>query len=470
MTKGPTVKSIKLLVPLLLAMSLLTVPAAGQQLLDMTPEEMQLFIAQNPNATPEELVQMLNAQRDAQLDAQRLTSGAGYSGANPPVLLHETKTIDTRSSSLPPVSLKLAQGVITAVSFVNDDLDGWTIKNVIYDRNLFSVNGSGCGEERGGAGQDGGNILNIFPCQYWVNGANINVTLEGYSRPIVFSVSAGTAAGEEPRADSQLTMKISDRSDEQFVGPASRQLTVNPLDGRSGGVMQIFPAKDLITDVSFVDAKGVVWPIETVVFSPRFVSVGGSACVGDGQEGSQASEASGNVMYLSLCRNQRSNIAVKLQGAPAALALLLVPPTDESRATLSKPDSTITVIVGGRSPSAVEAPAPAAAAAVSGGAMPDSNADATGFRPDRYLTDFVNGTPPRGARPIIMTGAPNIEGYIYDGALYVRGAYTPVNPTADASAESAGGGMNVWRYDRPTTSLLVADSQTGLEFTITADF
>lgn len=459
-------KLVKLFAPLFIAASVFgAVPAASQQLLDMTQEEMQQFIAQNPGATPEELVQMLNAQRDAQLNAQRSQAGAGYSSAQPPVLLHETKTVDTSRSSQPPVPLRLGQGVITAVSFVNDDLDAWPVRNVIYDRNLFSVNGSGCGDE-GSSRAEGGNILNIFPCRYWVSGANINVTLEGYSRPIVFNVSAGSDPGEAPRVDSQITMKITDRTDEQFVGPASRRLAINPLDGRNGGVVQIYPAKDLITDVSFVDHSGNVWPIETVVFNPRLVSVGGSACVGEGQQGSQASEASGNVMYLSLCRNQRSNIAVKLQGAPAALALLLVPPTDESRATLSKPDSTITVAITGRSPNAPTQPATVA----SGGAMPDNNTDATGFRPDRYLTDFVNGTPPRGARPVIMTGAPNIEGYIYNGALYVRGSYTPVNPTADASAQSSSGTLNVWRYDRPTTSLLVADNQTGLEFSVTADF
>lgn len=440
-------------------------PAMSQRLLDMTPEEMQQFIAQNPTATPEELVQILNSRRDAQLNAQRSQAGAGYSNALPPILLHETKTIDTSRSSAPPVSLNLGQGVITAVSFVNNDLDAWPVRNVIYDRNLFSVNGSGCGDDNSSRAE-GGNILNIFPCQYWVQGANINVSLEGYSRPIVFTVTAGTAEGEQPRVDSQITMQISDRTDDQFIGPASRRLAIDPLDGRNGGVVQIFPAKDLITDVSFVDGSGNVWPIETVVFNPRLVSVGGSACVGEGQQGSQSTEASGNVMYLSLCRNQRSNIAVKLQGAPAALALLLIPPTDESRASLSKPDGTITVTIAGRSPNAPEVPA----AVATGGAMPENNTDETGFRPDRYLTDFVNGTPPRAARPVIMTGAPNIEGYIYNGALYVRGSYTPVNPTADASAQSSSGTLNVWRYNRPTTSLIVADNQTGIEFNITADF
>lgn len=458
-------KGFKYLASLALAALFLGVaPAKSQQLLDMSAEEMQQFIAQNPNATPEELVQILNDRRDAQLNAQRSQAGAGYSNTQPPVLLHETKTIDTSRASAPPVRLVLGQGVITAVSFVNDDLDAWPVRNVIYDRNLFSVNGSGCGDDNNSRAE-GGNILNIFPCRYWVQGANINVSLEGYSRPIVFTVTAGTAQGEQPRVDSQITMKITDRTDDQFIGPASRRLAINPLDGRNGGVVQIFPAKDLITDVSFVDGSGSIWPIETVVFNPRLVSVGGSACVGEGQQGSQASEASGNVMYLSLCRNQRSNIAVKLEGAPAALALLLVPPTDESRATLSKPDSTITVTIAGRSPNAPERPAIAA-----GGAMPENSADTTGFRPDRYLTDFVNGTPPRAARPVVMTGAPNIEGYIYNGSLYVRGAYTPVNPTADASAQSSSGTMNVWRYNRPTTSLIVADNQTGLEFNITADF
>ena len=438
--------------------------APAQQLLTMTPEEMQAFIAQNPDASAEELMQILSQQRDARLNAQRSQAGSGYSFAQPPILLHETKRVDTTRSSIPPMRLTLGQGVITAVSFVNEDLDGWPVQNVVYDQNTFSVNGSGCGQQSNNR-NEGGNILNIYPCNFWVQGANINVTLEGYSRPVIFNVTAGSEDAE-PRVDGSLTLQVLDGGDDVFNGPASRRLAINPLDQRTGGVFQIYPAKDLITDLSFVDGRGNIWPIETVVFNPRLVSVGGSACVGEGQQGSQASEASGNVMYLSLCRNQRTNVAVKLQGAPAAMGLLLVPPNDESRATLSRPDSTITVTVAGKSPTAAEVPATVA----SGGAMPANNTDSTGFAPDRFLTDFVNGTPPRGARRVTLTGAANIEGYIFQGQLYIRGPYTPVNPTADASAQSSGGSMNVFRYNRPTTTIIVADNQTGLEFNLMADF
>ena len=285
--------------------------------------------------------------------------------------------------------------------------------------------------------------------------------VKGAAQPIIFSASAGSNE-ERPIVDAQVTVEVDDGASSAFPDHASRRLTINPVDRSSGGVTPIYPGMGVITDVSFIDSSGNPWPIEEVVYQASMVSVGGSACADENQQGGSTGAGTGNVLYLSLCRDRSSNISVKLQDAPAALGLLLVSPGTSQSAM--KRDVTLSVTVPGRSPTAV------ANATAAASALPQNNVDRTGFQPDRFLTDFVNGTPPRGARFVQMLGAPNIEGYIYNGQLYVRGRYRPINPTADASASSSSGAVNVWRYNKPVNSLIVSDAQTGQEFSLTADY
>lgn len=451
-----------------IAVALLGAAPAVAQDLNLSAEELQTFLAANQGLPPEELAARLKELNDRTLDAQRDQSRSGYSYASQPDL--QMRAVRVRSNATPtgPQPLRLGQGVITAVNFVDEDFRPLPIVSVVHDPNIFSVNGNGC-PQPGGGGQGGGqgreaggngNTLNIYPCQFWANGT-INVTVSGAAQPVIFSASAGSAE-ERPQVDAMVTVEVNDGVTNALPEFASRRLTINPVDRSTSGVTPIYPGLGVITDVAFIDGSGNPWPIEEVVYQASMVSVGGSACAAEDQNGGTTGKGTGNMLYLSLCRDRSSNMSVKLQGAPAALGLLLVSPgTDQSAA---KRDVTLTVTVPGRSPTAV-ANATAASSALSG-----NNVDRTGFQPDRFLTDFANGTPPRGARFVQMLGAPNIEGYIYNGQLYVRGRYRPVNPTADASASSSSGGVNVWRYNQPVNSLIVADAQSGQEFSLTADY
>lgn len=442
------------------------VPAIGQDL-NLTQEELQTFLSANQGLTPEELAKRLKELKDRTLDAQRERVKTGYSYANPPELV--MRSIQVKSKTIPvkawPWPLALGQGTITAVSFVDDQFRPLSVTEVVFDPNRFSVNGSGCtdpsqGQRQASGNQSYGNTLNIYPCQFWDSGT-INVMVKGSSQPIIFSAKAGSNS-ERPVVDAMVTVEVNDGVSSDFPAFASRRLTINPVDRSSGGVTPIYPGLGVITDVAFIDSSGNPWPIEEVVYQSSLVSVGGSQCKDENEQGGSATQGTGNVLYLSLCRDRSSNISVKLQNAPAALGLLLVSPSTNQSA--AKRDVTLTVTVPGRSPTAV------ANAVAAASALPQSNVDQTGFQPDRFLADFANGTPPRGARFVQMLGAPNIEGYVYNGQLYVRGRYRPVNPTADAAATSSSGAVNVWRYNKPVNSLTVADAQTGQEFALTADY
>ena len=450
---------------LALTVALLSSGTASAQDLNLSAEELQAFLSANQGLPPEELAARLKQLNDATLDAQRERSRTGYSYATQPDL--QMRTVQVRSNAAPtgPQPLRLGQGVITAVNFVDEDFRPVPVANVVHDPNLFSVNGQGCEAGQGqGNGQaenvGAGNSLSIFPCEFWATGT-INVHIAGSPQPVIFSVSAGSNE-QRPQVDVMVTVEVSDGATNALPSFASRRLSINPVDRSNSGVTPIYPGLGVITDVAFIDGSGNPWPVEEVVYQSSMVSVSGSACASEGQNGGTTAKGNGNMLYLSLCRDRSSNMSVKLQGAPAALGLLLVSPGTDR--TAAQRDVTLTVTIPGRSPSAVEN-ATAASSTLQG-----NNVDRTGFQPDRFLTDFVNGTPPRGARYVQMLGAPSIEGYIYNGQLYVRGRYRPVNPTADASASSSSGGVNVWRYNTPVNSLIVADAQTGQEFSLTADY
>jgi hypothetical protein len=442
--------------------ALLVAGAASSQDLNLSTEDLQSFLAANQGVPPEELARRLKTLNDDVLNAQRDQSKPGYSHSAQPELLMRTVRVRSNMALAAPQPLTLGQGVITAVNFVDEEFRPLAVESEVHDPGLFSVNGDGCqGAGRPNQqGQISTNTLNIFPCRFWANGT-INVRVTGAAQPIVFAASSGSDEAE-PKVDAMVNVTVSDGASNAFPEFASRRLTINPVDRKTGGVTPVYPAIGVITDVAFIDGAGNPWPVESVVYQSSLVSVGGSVCAPEGQNGSTTVEGTGNIIYMSLCRDRSSNMSVKLQGAPAALGLLLVSPGTDQAAM--KPDATLTVTVPGRSPTAV-ANATAASSALSGG-----NVDRTGFQPDRFLTDFVNGTPPRGARFVQMLGAPNIEGYIYNGQLYVRGRYRPVNPSADASATSSSGGVNVWRYNKPVNSLIVADAQNGQEFSLTADY
>lgn len=450
---------------LAVALSLSAWGAAAQaQQLNLSTEELEQFFQQNSAASPEELAQRLQSLNDKSLDVQRDQSKRGYSYAAPPRLNMRSARVYSKDRQAQALPLALGTGIITAVTFVDSDFRPVPVSRVVYDPALFSVNGSQCAgdEKHGGSGSQSfeGNVLSIFPCQFWVNGATINVLLQGSPQPVIFAAQAGSS-DKQPAVDAQLTVEVNDGASDAFPDYASRRLTINPVDRKAGTITPIYPGLGVITDVSFIDTAGHPWPIEEVVYQPSIVSVSGSPCADEGAQGGSSKEGSGNVLYLSLCRDRSSNISVKLKDAPAALGLLLVSPGTENSAM--KRDVTLSVTVPGRSPSAPADPNAAASA------LTASNLDRTGFQPDRFLTDFANGTPPRGARFVQMLGAPALEGYLYNGQLYLRGRYRPVNPTADASASSSSGGINVWRYNRPVNSLIVADA-SGQEFSLTADY
>ena len=156
-----------------LALALMGTAPVQAQDLNLTPEELQAFLTANQGLSPEELTEKLRDLNDKSLDAERERAKTGYSCANPPELAMRGTRVGSKSTPAAPQRLTLGQGIITAVSFVDDQFRPLPISSVVHDPNLFSVNGDGCMGDKGrsgGAGQSFGNTLNIFPCQFWASG------------------------------------------------------------------------------------------------------------------------------------------------------------------------------------------------------------------------------------------------------------------------------------------------------------
>ena len=135
-----------------------------------------------------------------------------------------------------------------------------------------------------------------------------------------------------------------------------------------------------------------------------------------------------------------------------------------ARAGGTQPDGTLSIVVPGSSPMRS-----AATSATASGPGQPSYRTSSGFTHDRYLDDFLFGTPPQGATRATIGGGPGIEGWVFDGALYLRGAFTVVNPAYDASAQSREGTLQVYKYGPPVSRILATD-QMGREFVLNVSY
>lgn len=254
-----------------------------------------------------------------------------------------------------------------------------------------------------------------------------------------------------------------------------REIRYVPNSGRPAE--QIKLAVNTFSPMSFLDDRGRKWPISDVYFDPLVVSVNGNGCErpSNGQPSGASSvfslsEKEENTITIIPCGYWAwGSIAVRLYGgrdrdrdqAQVPLVFMLSAGTPSNAdASQNYVDTPIVVRVAGLSPAAMSRPTEMAAGPARSAASArmgqrggkGKKGAASGF-PDRYLDDFANGTPPKGARPIRIGGYSDVSAWEFNGKLYVRGPITVVNPIHDAEASY---GQNVvWRFDRPVYRILV---------------
>lgn len=227
-------------------------------------------------------------------------------------------------------------------------------------------------------------------------------------------------------------------------------MTIDPIDTtRDREANAIVLARDVGTDISFMDGRRTPWPIQEVIFTKGIVAINGE-CADEigGLESYKPEGEDMSTFWATLCQPTSSTIGIKLKGRAGAMSLLVVNATGPAR----QPDGTLTIRVTGTAPStgpqnageAAQASAPRTVAA---------------FVPDAALDDFLAGAPLEGSyRARVSGGGDAIQGWIYNDALYIRGPFYVVNPAYDGMARSTDGSMRVYKFSPPVSRLLVQSS------------
>ena len=218
--------------------------------------------------------------------------------------------------------------------------------------------------------------------------------------------------------------------------------------------------KGMVTAITFLDRTGNPWPVLHVARDPSAFALNGDGCTSGGSSKSDMPSGEGErittITVMPCAFWSWGNIVVSLDGMTAPIIFQVQSGGQANYATAV--DMGVTVRLPGSSPMRPQRPAGYAAA-------PD---DASGFRPDAALSDFLNGTPPKAARAArVIGGGGDVAAWIYGGALYLRGSFTVVNPVHQARA--AYGELQVWRFDQPVSRVLVKD-RGGAEQIVTLDF
>lgn len=414
-------------------------------------------------ASPEEI----EALRQRQLEEERARAVTGYT--NDTARQSMSRRIDLigggKAEPYMPQTLNLWSDTVTSLSFFDHQGEAWPVESASFDKRALRVNNDGCDGGSAARLEGMGNVLTLMPCQFWTT-TTMQVLLQGETRPMMFDIRSGSSS-PNPVVDAAVTVSVQSdvpspygttRAGElanNWINPSARAIRIDPIDTRTDrSVTPIIVGPGVTTDVSFMDSSQTPWPIEEVVFPSGVIAING-AC-GEIETGLQRIDLKeSSTFYMTACNNHRGTIGVKLKGRAGAISLMTVPALPRQ----SQPDGTVTVTVPGVSPQ--ERPMTVATAAAPGSR---GGAGQAAYNPDRYLDDFLAGSPPQGARRASISGGSGIaEGWFFDGALYLRGSFEIVNPAYDAGGSSSDGSFRVFKYGPPVGRILAVDLR-GREF------
>lgn len=441
----------------------------------LTPEEIEaLRKATNDRqaaqyATPEEI----EAIRRKELDKDQAMGVTGYTNGTMRNLTSRTINIvgSGKGQPYPPQTLTLWSDTVSSVSFFDSTGEAWPVDSVSFDTRAMRVNNEGCETKGNGGGaarfEGVGNVLTVMPCSFWTV-SSMQILLNGETRPLLFDLRSGST-DETPDVDAAVTVNVSSDVDSPYgksragvlandwINPNARAIRIDPIDTKQDKtVTPIIIGPGVTTDVSFMDGTKQPWPIEEIVFPPGVVAINGP-CAKESDGLQRLAGGDATTLYMTSCADHRATIGIKLKGRAGALSLMTVP----AIAHTQQPDGTVSVTVPGVSPlevkqTAVSASAPGGGSAAGYGA----------YNHDRFLDDFLAGSPPQGARRATITGGSGLaEGWYFNGALYLRGSFEIMNPAYDAGGSSSDGSFKVFKYEPPVSRILASDLR-GREFVL----
>lgn len=408
--------------------------------------------------TPEEIEQLRQVLRDA----EAAHAAPGYSNESKVTLVSRRLEVGALGNAEPfqVQEMTLVEGMVSSIAFYDDKGVAWPIESVAYDRERISINNDGCASSNNRDLGALGNIIVLSPCSFWVT-SNIQVLLQNETRPIPFTINAGSRDASI-QADGLITVAV--RSDAPrplgrdrqgqianlWANPASRAIRIDPIEATNGGVNAIVVAPGITTDISFMDGSRTPWPVAEVSYAPGVIAVNGPCEPEEAGLKQVKIDDDVSTIYVTACQAARATIAIRLQGRAGAISLLAVPARQRTR----QPDGTLSITVPGVSP--ITPQVTAAGAGVPG--RPGTHGNG-GFTHDRYLDDFLFGTPPQGSRRASVTGAGDfgVEAWVFNGALYIRGAFRVINPAYDAGSQTSDGTVFVWKYGPPVSRILASD-------------
>lgn len=461
-------------------------PAQAQQTTGspLTPEEIEQLRRETSAQTTAEIPspEEIEAQRQRSLDEQRARAVTGYSNDTERQIVTRSISLIGNGTTEPYDNQRVSlwEGTVSSISFYDHMGQAWPVESVSYDRLAVAVNNEGCDGRTSTTGGSSparlagvGNIITVMPCAFWTN-STMQVLLNGETRPILFNVQSGSR-DTSPIVDGAITVAVQSdigrpygqsrvgTIDNSWVVPSVRTMTIDPIDTRADNrVNEIYVMNGVTTDISFMDANKNPWPVEEIVFPPGLIAVNGP-CAQQEAGLTAIDNNDSSTLYLTACMDARATIGVRLKGRAGAISLLTIP----AKENIVQPDGTLSVTVSGASP---VTPQQTLASVSSPGRPTSASGYGIGFTHDRYLDDFLMATPPQGSRRanIMGGGSAGVEGWFFDGALYVRGSFTVVNPANDAEASSGDGTVRVFKYGPPVSRILGQDL-LGREFVLNID-
>lgn len=205
--------------------------------------------------------------------------------------------------------------------------------------------------------------------------------------------------------------------------PVTRSLIVNLNAGVSPPVVRL--ARGQITSLVFSDMNGQPWYIDKVSINCSMFTI--SQC--ESKKESSGTDSKQNVLTIEpVTAVAYGNISVVLKGLSTPVIFILTSGQKEV-------DMRLDAKIGGDNPDS--------SAQVSVSGMPTL---------DDALAQFLDGVPPGSAKKLHVTGAEQIEAWLYQDRLYVRANAEALYPAYTNSARSTTG-MSIYRFDEVFNSV-----------------
>jgi intracellular multiplication protein IcmK len=209
--------------------------------------------------------------------------------------------------------------------------------------------------------------------------------------------------------------------------PVVRTLNVRLDPGAPPPVLRL--ERGQLTTVVFSDSAGQPWIIKDVALNRDLFSDGHEGAA----QGGQQSEPTNIMTVEPKAAASYGSVSVRLDGLPTPVIFVLA-------AAQREVDLRVDAQVPGHNPDALET--------LAFGDLPSV---------DDSLVGFLDGVPPKDARPLHVNGLANTEAWLYQDSTYVRTDAQPEYPAYDSSVRSTSG-RGVYRFSARESSVTLLSS------------